>query len=136
MGGEEGADGLVKDLEAFAGRADFRAEKQGKTVRVRGQFAPSRGSDHVFSLQRYRISCCAADAIPLDVPIVTRESLATRASDLKINQWVKVTGVIDFQQIGGQYQTGLRVLNLAPGQPCPPGSHPVLQDSPLACCKS
>src|SRR5260370_19738821 len=102
---EEGSDVLFKDLENYASRPELRAEKQGKTVRVRGQYAPSRGSDHVFSLQRYRISCCAADAIPLHVPIVTRESLATRASDLKINQWVKVTGVIDFQQIGGQYNT-------------------------------
>ena len=52
-----------KDLENFANSPVMRAEWRGKTVRVRGQFAPSPGSDQVFTLQRFRISCCAADAV-------------------------------------------------------------------------
>jgi uncharacterized membrane protein YcgQ (UPF0703/DUF1980 family) len=53
--------------------------------------------------------------------MVTRESLLSR-TDLKQNEWVKVTGVIEFQQMGGGLKTVLRILNLAKIKKCPPES--------------
>jgi hypothetical protein len=114
-----------KDLENFANRPDLRAEWRGKTVRVRGQFAPSPGNEHVFSLIRFRISCCAADAIPLPVPIVSRESLAQ--SEFKLNDWVKVTGIVDFQHVGNTEKTVLRVMSLKKIENCPPDSNVYIQ---------
>lgn len=116
-----------KDLyEKFSNDEELRASMKGKTVRVRGLFSPSLGSDRVFNLTRFRINCCGADAIRLNVPMVTRESLMNRP-DLKANAWVKVIGVVDFQQRGGRYFTLLRVLNLNSIQPCPPDPNPYVQ---------
>jgi hypothetical protein len=116
-----------KDLEAIARNDDMRRDMLGKTIRVRGQFAPSPGSEQMFTLVRFRIQCCAADAIPLNVPIVTRESLAQR-SDLNVSDWVKVTGIVGFQKMNnGQYTTILRVMNLSKIEKCPPDNNPYIQ---------
>ena len=123
---QEGTDVAFKDLENYASQSDtFREEKKGKTVRVRGQFAPRFGSDVLFGLVRFRIQCCGADAIPLAVPIVSRESLASLG--LKQGEWVKVTGIIDFAQVDGQPKTLLRVLNVNKIERCPPDSNPYIQ---------
>jgi hypothetical protein len=99
-----------KELETLANSDDeSRRQMNGKTVWVRGQFQPSPSNDHVFNLVRFRISCCAADAVPLKVPMVTRQSLAS--SGLKVSDWVKVTGVVDFRQQDGRNIAVLRVLD-------------------------
>jgi hypothetical protein len=116
-----------KDLEGYAALPDKqRDEKRGKTFRVRGQYAPSPANDHIFTLVRFRIQCCAADAIPMQVPIVTREKLSSR-SDLTVNEWVKVTGVLDFQKAGNKTFTLLRVNNLRSIERCAPDSNPYIQ---------
>jgi hypothetical protein len=116
-----------KDLEAYSTmRDEEREEKRGKPVRVRGQFAPSPNSDHIFTLVRFRIQCCAADAIPMQVPIVTRDKLSGR-SDLNVNDWVKVTGIVDFQKTGNRTFTLLRVQDLRNVERCAPDSNPYLQ---------
>jgi uncharacterized membrane protein YcgQ (UPF0703/DUF1980 family) len=121
----EVTDVIYKDLETFATTAERRAEMKNRMIRVRGQFAPSPGSDHVFSLVRYRIQCCAADAIPLRVPMFTQESLA--GAKLPANTWVKVTGVVDFQEMGGRHVTILKVPNLRSIETCPPDNNPYIQ---------
>ena len=115
-----------KDLESYAGSDELRKEKRGKTIRVRGQFAPSPGNPHVFSLVRFRIACCGADAIPCPVPMVTREQLTNR-TDLRESQWISVTGIVDFQQRDGRYFTMLRVMNLSAIKKCDPDSNPYIQ---------
>ncbi len=115
-----------KDLENFAYADQSRKDWRGKTVLVRGQFAPSPGNDHVFSLVRFRISCCQADAIPMPVPIVTRQPLSQR-SDLNLNDWVKVVGIVDFQRMREHERTVLRVMNLDKIQKCPPDNNPYIQ---------
>ncbi len=116
-----------KDLyDVIPNDPELRKEKQGTTVRVRGVFAPSRGNDHVFSLVRFRIQCCGADAIACPIPTVTRDSIASR-SDLKLNDWVWVTAAVDFQQMGGRYVTVLRVNNLASIKKTSPDSNPYIQ---------
>lgn len=116
-----------KDLENFANTEQSRQEWRGKTVRVRGQFAPSPGSDQVFSLVRFRISCCAADAIPMNVPIVSRQPLSERAEPLSLNDWVKVTGIVDFQRVGKNERTVLRVMSLDKIEKCQPDNNPYIQ---------
>lgn len=123
---EEGSDVQFKELADYANSPELRAEKQGKTVRVRGQVSRDLHNDRVFTLVRWRIRCCAADAIEVAVPIVTRESLTK--TDFKLNDWVKVTGVVDFyQRFGGQYRTVLRVLNMSKIERCPPDNNPYIQ---------
>ena len=123
----DSVDVLFKDLyETFPNDPELRKEMKGKTVRVRGLFSPGLGSDRVFNLARFRIGCCGADAIRLNVPMVTRESLMNRP-DLKANAWVKVTGVIDFQTGGGRSISVLRVLNLNSIQPCTPDPDPYVK---------
>jgi hypothetical protein len=126
LGTGEVQDVQFKDLESYASSEESRSQWQGKTIRVRGQYAPSPGSDHFFSLVRFRIQCCGADAIPLRIPMVTRDKLSDR-SELKLNQWVKVTGVVDFQQDRGRYITVVRALNNRAIEACNPDSNPYIQ---------
>jgi len=83
-----------KSLEAAAQDEYSRKDWQGKTVRVVGQFAPHPRNDRVFSLVRFRIQCCAADAVQYRIPALCRESIA----GISTNQWVEVTGRVQFQQ--------------------------------------
>ena len=100
---------------------------KGKTVRVRGQFAHSPGSDNVFGLIRFQIGCCGADAIPIPIPVVTRESIAKRA-DIQRNDWVKVTGVVDFIQESGAFKPVIRVSNVTRNiEKCKADSRPYIQ---------
>ena len=57
--------------------------------------------------------------------MVSRESLAGK--QVKDNDWLKVTGVVDFQDIGGQRRTILRVMNLKSIETCLPDNNPYIQ---------
>src|SRR2546428_229519 len=63
-----------KDLEQAANTEQQRKYWDGKLVRVKGQFAPGR-TDRNFSIFRMKMTCCAADAYPLNVKIVSPEAL-------------------------------------------------------------
>lgn len=97
-----------KNLEALATSAQQRELMKGTTAQVVGQFAPVGGTDRMFYLARFKIQCCGADAVQVSVPVVCREKIpATFAS----NDWVKVTGKIDFRERpgGGGFTTILIV---------------------------
>ena len=85
-----------KRLESAARDAESRKEWDGKWITVKGQFAPNRQNDHQFSLVRFQIRCCGADAVRLNVPMICKESL----QDTKEGEWVNVTGRIRFQRHG------------------------------------
>ena len=91
-------------LEALAADESRRATWKGRTVQVVGQYAPSR-SPNIFSLARFRIQCCGADAIQLNVPIYAAEPITS----FEVNEWVQVTGRVDFRQRGGRWNTVLIV---------------------------
>lgn len=95
-------------LKNVAGDNDNRDDWDGKWVTVKGQFAPNRQHDHQFTLVRFKIRCCGADAVPLNVPMVCKE----RLQGLKQGEWVNVTGRIRFQKSGDSFITVLRVPNL------------------------
>jgi hypothetical protein len=85
-----------KGLEQAAYSEDQRELLTGKLVELIGQFAPN--SPRTFTLVRYKMSCCAADAIPLNVVIVAPESIKTA----KPRDWVQVTGVVEFDKRKGR----------------------------------
>jgi uncharacterized membrane protein YcgQ (UPF0703/DUF1980 family) len=94
---------------------------------VRGQFAPMQGSDQVFMLVRLKISCCANDAVQLNVPMVCRESIR----DVKINDWVKVTGRVEFRETNGAFRTVVLVSKASdvkgPKDGITPDTNPYIQ---------
>jgi hypothetical protein len=90
------ADGMdFKSLQAAAQNESDRTYWKGKNVRVVGQFV--RHNDKRFSLVRFRIQCCAGDAVQYQIPSLCRESLV----GLQTNQWVEVVGRAEFQPDGG-----------------------------------
>ena len=112
------AEGEVREIDfktlLEAGTRPMLADElKGKTVRVRGQFAPNLGSESVFALVRFKIGCCGADAQPVPIPVVTRESVTN--STLKRNDWILVTAAVDFVPEAGGLRTVLRVNNLSRG---------------------
>ncbi|MBM4069317.1 MAG: hypothetical protein FJ271_10275 [Planctomycetes bacterium] len=110
-------------LEEIASSPESRAEWAGKPVRIIGQYMPLRGSDRQFTLVRLKIRCCAADVIPLKVPMICKEKLPA-LPDL---QWAKVTGRIEFRQVDNTMTTVLIVPSAAAISATPPESNPYEQ---------
>lgn len=86
-----------KQLEAAAATPQTREETAGKTVRLIGQFA---GNDEKrFTLARYQVKCCAADAVPLNAVIMVDPSVPDKLKPRELRQkWVEVTGQVQFLQ--------------------------------------
>jgi len=101
-----------KTLHSIALNPDQQSKWAGKTVEVVGQFAPHPNADvkRIFTLARYRIQCCGADAIQLDIPIISREDI----TGFKRNSWVQVTGRIEFRERPGQ--AGKATYLMVPGK--------------------
>lgn len=114
-----------KELEKAARSSASRDYYEGNTVEIKGQFVPHQGSDRRFTLVRFRIQCCAADAIPLQVPMFSRESL----KDLKPMTWVSVRGRVEYQenQNGNGFITVLRVPRRSNVKEIPPMDDPYEQ---------
>ncbi len=85
------------DLEKAALNPDSHALYAGKIVQLTGRYVAQGG--RTFTLCRYKISCCAADAVPLNAVIeldpTCQESLD--AGNLQ-DKWVEVTGRVSFRQ--------------------------------------
>lgn len=67
----------------------------GKTIRLVGKFV---GNDEKrFSLSRYQIKCCAADAVPLNAVIMVdpKSKDKLKPNDYR-NKWVEVKGQLQF----------------------------------------
>lgn len=109
-----------KTLEKAAHDPDQRQQWQGKTVRVRGQFAPHPRNDRIFSLARFSIQCCRADAIQLNVTIISRESLAGAVA----SQWVEVTGKVEFREHNGSFFTLMIIPGKKAIKPTDPDTNP------------
>ena len=68
---------------------------------MRGMYIPLRSSDREFTLLRVDMTCCAADAVFLEIRIEAPEPI----QGIQRNQWVQVEGPISFQRSarGGVY---------------------------------
>ena len=97
---EKGGDVIELGFKELSNKALIpaaREELEGKTGRLKGMYSPL-GSDKEFTLFRVKMNCCAADAIPLEVRIVSPENV-TRVSP---KEWVEVEGQIQFRKVVGK----------------------------------
>jgi hypothetical protein len=60
---------------------------------IRGQFAPLPGNDREFTLVRWNMTCCRADAIALETRIVAPDPVR-----IDNQAWVTVKGTISFEK--------------------------------------
>jgi uncharacterized membrane protein YcgQ (UPF0703/DUF1980 family) len=83
-------------LEQAALSEDSRNAFEGKTIRLDGRYV-AEDSSH-FTLVRFTMNCCAADAIPLKALIVVDRSQSKEPLDSNRlnNKWVQVTGQVQF----------------------------------------
>ena len=73
-----------------------RKYMEGETAILEGKF--KRLADKEFSLFRMKMTCCAADTVPLKVRIIVPQALG-QFNDF---QWVRVKGQIQFWEVPGQ----------------------------------
>jgi hypothetical protein len=87
---------------------DTRDYYEGRTVTLTGEYS---GSDQKrFTLVRYKMACCAADAVKLNAVIMLDPQATERIDpDLYRRKWVEVTGRVHFFERPGtsEYITGL-----------------------------
>jgi hypothetical protein len=101
-------DGVVmrfSDLNDAAYDDGKRQSLEGQTAVLEGLFRRVKGNQ--FTLFRMKMTCCAADTVPLKVLIVTPTDL----SGVKDMDWVEVKGRIQFVQAPNstQYMTIVKV---------------------------
>lgn len=91
---EDASEVRFTQLENASLTPELRNFYSGRRVSLVGRFS---GNEQAFTLIRYRISCCAADAQPLKVTIRVdpRSGQALPAAQLA-NKWVRVTGRVQF----------------------------------------
>jgi hypothetical protein len=105
-----------------------RQDKEGQLVRLTGQYV---GSDPKrFTLTRYKMTCCAPDAVPLNAVILIDSAWKDKKLDYNRyrNRWVEVVGRVHFQQLpassayAASYMT---VLILSPPEKIEEGKDPL-----------
>lgn len=74
-----------------------RSYYEGHVGMLKGKYQPL--SDREFTLFRLKITCCASDAIPLKVRIISSEPLP---QELAPSDWIEVSGKIQFRKIVGK----------------------------------
>ena len=95
-------------LEMASMTQESRNHYEGKTVRLIGKYVGEE--EKRFSLIRFKINCCAADAVPLNaVMMVDPNSPEKLAWKKYANKWVQVTGRVHFlkRKDNEQYMTAL-----------------------------
>jgi hypothetical protein len=101
-------------LEQAARNPEVRENIAGTTVRLTGQYKSDRPDR--FTLVRFKINCCAADAIPLKAVIMIDPAKADKYTvnpDKYRNKWVQVTGKLQFSTIAGSREV-IPVILLSP----------------------
>lgn len=102
IAGPTGAKAVEVSFQELQQAQDNRDIYEGKKIRVKGEYLP--GNDQMFTLVRYRMNCCAKDAIPLKAIIFVdrkpgdsqeKDRLPT---DSLRRHWVEVEGQLHFQQ--------------------------------------
>lgn len=92
---------LVRDerfIETLSALDLYRAAFIGKTVQIRGFVFRERGmNNHQFSVTRFAVSCCSADAYPYGILINS-----DKAYTFEENEWVTVTGKLTASSYDGK----------------------------------
>lgn len=84
------------ELDKAALLPELREYYEGKTVVLEGIFVP-HSNERMFGLQRYKMNCCAADAIPLSAVIMLDPKSEAKIPPGLQGQWVRVQGLIQFR---------------------------------------
>ncbi len=104
---------LYPEPDAYAGQA----------VKIQG-FAvhPTQLPNQYFLLTRFTITCCAADAYPVSLPIKLRQG---DRQSYKVDQWFEIEGVIISETLGeGNRQVVVDATSIRPiNQPANPYSY-------------
>ena len=53
-------------------------------------------------ISRYVISCCAADARIVGIPVQMDEKIVSGISDLNVNEWIEIQGKFQTDEIEGE----------------------------------
>jgi hypothetical protein len=117
------------ELKSAAFTEQSREFWSGKIARLKGQYSPSGSDVRIFSLVRIKMTCCAADAYPLDVVIMLDPNAKGSIAHIKPQQWVEVTGEIQFRKRKGrdEYATILWVSSPADVKESDPDMNPYIQ---------
>jgi hypothetical protein len=85
-----------QELERASLTEGSRAEYEGKTVRLVGKYVGD--SERSFTLVRYKMNCCAADAMPLNsVIMIDPQNKKDKIPYSQLRgKWVQVTGRVQF----------------------------------------
>lgn len=94
-------------LERAAQRQEARELYEGKTVALVGQFEGN--DDKKFTLIRFKMNCCAADAVPLKGAMFVDQKVPAKIDHKLWNKkWVKVKGQVQFIKMkDGTFVTAL-----------------------------
>ena len=105
---KEGVVMRFSDLNDAALDPAKREALQGQSAVLEGLF--KRLGDREFTLFRMKMTCCAADTVPLKVRIVTPTAL----SGFKDMDWVEVQGQVHFLQVpnSNQYVPVIKVADV------------------------
>jgi len=104
-----------RELDEAAYDPERRAYYTDRQGSLKGQLAHT-ADDRIFSLVRYKMTCCAADAIPVRVVILAPASVR----DIQQNKWVEVTGQIQFRDRGKEVVPLLQVSAMKNIREIPP----------------
>jgi uncharacterized membrane protein YcgQ (UPF0703/DUF1980 family) len=117
-----------KELENAAYTEQSRRFYAGKLGRLKGQIMPGK-SGSTFSLVRIKITCCAADAMPLNIVIMLDPNSKQELRNIKPQDWVQVTGEIQFRKRKNkdEYVTVLMVPSPDEVRPTDPDPNPYIQ---------
>ena len=120
-GDEIGADfkTVMKSIEDPVQREFYK----GKNVTLRGQFVPASQDARYFALVRFRLQCCAADAVDLRLDAVSRKAI----TDVKRDAWVEVKAKIEYVRRGPNFAVRLVLQDEAAIRPCLPDTNYYLQ---------
>jgi hypothetical protein len=108
-----------QELERTPYTPEGRKYYEGKTVRLKGQYLPI--SERMFTLVRYKMSCCAADAVSLKAIIMLDPSTKEPLPAGLQGKWLEVEGQIQFQQMPDRPDTWVTVIVLRPDYEHPIG---------------
>ena len=114
-------------LEQAAAYPANRSEYEGTLVRVTGKYV---GSDPKrFTLVRYRMTCCAADAVPLNA-IIAIDPKWDKSLDYNRyrDRWVEVVGRLTFKAVPGAYGTEYKPAIILPRPAKADGDRDALDD--------
>jgi uncharacterized membrane protein YcgQ (UPF0703/DUF1980 family) len=105
----------LNDAAYDRGKQDYY---EGQTALLEGRF--KKLSDKQFTLFRMKMTCCAADTVPLKVNIIVPQAL----SGFSDFDWVQVKGQIQFRQVPGQnqYVPVIMVADITDVKKAPPKS--------------